>query len=149
MAAKHKLILISSEKMDRNKKEDRDEHALIRMSAKCRDFMDFDKEYIEIGAGNGESFLLKVFRAYSEDLKWVKNNYPIEEQKRIGFVTTKTLEKVTKNRKNIDVWVSDSTSEVVFGTDPEFLIKSKDTGVPPLRLAFSIKSSMSVKDSDP
>lgn len=126
--AKHKLILVSSDRMDKNKKEDRDEHNLIRMSAKCRDFMNFDKEYVEIEAENGAPLLLTVFRAYSDDLKWVKNNYSIEEQKRIGFVTTKTLEKVTKNKKDIDVWVSDNTSEVVFGTDPELLIKSKDTG---------------------
>lgn len=137
----HKLILVSSDRMDGNKKEDRNEHGLIRMSARTRDYMNFNKEYVEISAENKPPMLLKVFRAFSDDLKWVKENYSSEEQKQVGFVTTKVLEAITGDRKEkSDIWVSDDTDNVVFGVDPEFLIKSKESGniIPAINLLHHV-----------
>jgi len=133
-----KLILLASNKMDSNKKEDRNENSLIRMPGKVRSNMGFDEENVEIyPSGNSndriaKSQLLEIFHAYSADIKRIKEmvssgEITPEEATRIGFVTTNTLNKINggKSKKAKDIWVSNTIHDTVMGSDPEFLLFEK------------------------
>jgi len=130
--SKKKLILIASEKMDSNKKEDRNENGLIRMSAIARDSMDFEGR-IEISSEAGKALMLDIFQAYSADLKELKRRLDEgeispEELKRVGFVTSRTYNSITSGKKKIEnVWVSEKLESNVLGTDPEFLLFDKQS----------------------
>jgi len=131
--AKAKLILVPSEKMDNNKKEDRNEHGLIRMSAAARKHMGFD-EAVEVFPDTKSterrmksSMMLDIFKAFAGDIKALKEDgdYSASDMRRVGFVTTRTFRKITgaKNtapKKNI--WISDDVHDTVIGADPEFLL---------------------------
>jgi len=134
-----KLILLASDKMDTNKKENRNENCLIRMPAKVRKNMGFDEESVEIyPSGNSndrisKSQLLEIFHAYSTDIKKVKKmisdgEITTEEATRIGFVTTNTLNKINggKSKKIKDIWISNTIHDTVMGSDPEFLLFERD-----------------------
>jgi hypothetical protein len=137
--AKAKLILVPSEKMDNNKKEDRNEHGLVRMPSAARKNMGFDKT-VELSPDTKSAdrliksvMQLEIFQAFAADIKKLKaDGFTAEELKRVGFVTTRTFRKVTgakdkKPRKNI--WISNDVSKTIIGADPEFLLFNKDGGV--------------------
>ncbi len=123
-----KLILIASDKMDGNKKENRKEDKLIRMSAATRNYMEFSGE-VELSTADSEKdMLLDIFHAFSDDVKEIKSRIDggtlsTEEAKRVGFVTTRTYNSVTGgDKKTRNIWISDTLEENVLGTDPEFLL---------------------------
>ncbi len=133
--SRQKLILLASDKMDSNKKEDRNEDGLVRMSAKTREYMNFSDDSVEVyKSGNGSrSQLLEIFHAFGSDLKKLKGitdsgALSPEDKIRVGFVTTRTLNQV--NGGNVkqakDIWISDTISNVVMGSDPEFLLLNRD-----------------------
>jgi hypothetical protein len=134
------LVLIASDKMDSNKKKDRNENGLIRMPAKVRKSMGFSQESVEIYPGGNtndriaKSQLLEIFQAFSGDIKKVNQmvadgKITKEEATRVGFVTTYTLNKIngTKRVKKVDnIWISNTIHDTVIGSDPEFLLFEGD-----------------------
>jgi hypothetical protein len=129
--SREKLILVPSERMDRNKKENRNEHGLIRMSKTVRKFMGFD-EKVEVYPETDDTtkringaMLLTIFQAYSDDINKLKEvGYSEEELKRVGFVTYNTFRKITnsKAKSSKNIWVTNDIADTVIGADPEFLL---------------------------
>lgn len=131
-----KLILVASERMDNNRKDDRNEHGLVRMSAIARDYMGFHDDTVELWpvGSSGEdrinkAIVLKIFHAFGGDLKDVKtqikrNERSKEEYRRIGFVTTKIFDRICGGDRKIadNIWISDDIYDTVMGADPEFLL---------------------------
>ena len=73
--------------MDTNKKTDRNENGLIRMSAPTRDYMTFDKDFVEIWPQNTDTdkrincaVYLKIFKAFSSDIKKLRLNKITENE---------------------------------------------------------------------
>jgi len=133
---KKQLILVPSAKMDRNKKEDRYEDKLIRLGAKARENLGLlDEKTVELWPTTSvndrinRSKTLKIFRAFSEDLKILKDKeIDIDEYLRVGFVTTKTFEYICGNGADSskDIWISQSIDDTVIGGDPEFILVAGD-----------------------
>lgn len=136
MAGQKPLILLVSESMDDNKKEDRNEHHLVRMAASTRTNMGFEDK-VELWSAEGKSasarmktaLLLDIFHAFTKDVREVKRmiaagQLQAEDIKRIGFVTSKTYKRITGKDPGTpsNIWISDSIAETVIGADPEFLI---------------------------
>jgi len=117
--------------MDTNKKDGRNENSLIRMSADTRDNMGFYNGQVELWPSNPSgadrlkrSVSLKIFRAFSKDNKELANKLSKVERCRVGFVTTKTFNKIC-NKKEIkpdNIWISTDIHDTVIGADPEFLL---------------------------
>ena len=107
--------------MENNKKQDRDEHSLIRMSAAARKNMGFDK-VVEVSAK--QAAMLNIFQAYAADVQALKKSgdYSQEELRRVGFVTQATYDKITEGKALKNIWISDTVHETLFGADPEFLL---------------------------
>ena len=137
--AREKLILIPSEKMDLNKKEDRNEHGLVRMSKVARDSLGFDRS-VEIYPDTnntekrvGGAMLLDIFQAFSEDIKKARaDGISDADLKRVGFVTTKTFQKVTGSEDRIpqkSIWITKDVNDTVIGADPEFILFDNDGNV--------------------
>lgn len=130
MASRKKLILLPSRSMDNNRKEGRNESNLIRMAAKARQFLlSSDKVEIQTAAGTGSQgpVLLDVFHAFSTDVGKAKElikkgDLRITDLNRIGFVTTKTYNRITGGDRNTNIWVSSGAHDTVIGADPEFLL---------------------------
>jgi hypothetical protein len=136
---KKQLILVPSERMDSNKKKDRYEDKLIRLSAKARESLGLnDEKVVELWPSNSatdrinRSKTLNIFKAYSVDLKKLKENgLSTDEYERVGFVTTRTFEYICGNGANSqkDIWVSQSIDDTVIGGDPEFILINGDGSV--------------------
>ena len=130
--SRRKLILLSSEKMDDNKKEDRNENGLVRMSSKAREHMNFGDDNVEVyKTGDGDKpKSLEIFHAFASDLKVLKEMTALspEEKIRIGFVTSHTLKQVNggNSKQAKDIWISNTVKDVVMGSDPEFLLFNRD-----------------------
>lgn len=135
--ARKKLVLMVSKRMDTNKKEQRNENGLIRMSATARDNMGFHNDKVELwpADASGEerlnkSIMLTVFQAFKADITDLKKSGKVSEEKytRVGFVTTKTFDRICGGKKNQaeNIWISNDIYDTVIGTDPEFLIVAKD-----------------------
>lgn len=142
--ARQKLILVASDKMDNNKKSDRNEHTLIRMSSAVRSNMKFKEDSVELcpaGASAENQIartkMLSIFKAFAADIKKAKammdaGELSAAELKRVGFVTTKTLNSINGaagKKKNKNIWVSDTIENTVLGSDPEFLLFDRGTNV--------------------
>lgn len=139
--SKKKLILLASEHMDNNKKPDRNEDGLIRMSSAVRKHLKFKDDSVEIYPADGtaqsriaKTQVLQIFQSFLSDSRSIKKKVrageiTAEEAVRVGFVTTKTLNKINGGRrgnKSGDIWVSDTISDTVIGSDPEFLLFEKN-----------------------
>lgn len=134
MSKKKQLILIVSDLMNNNKKKGRNESSLVRMSENTRKFMHFEKDKVELYPSDTDtskrlkgSILLDIYKAYSSDLKKLKEkNLSEEEINRSGFVTTSTFKKITdeNTNDNKNVWISKDINDSVIGTDPEFIFKN-------------------------
>lgn len=138
MTSKNNLILMISPQMDANKKEDRNEHGLVRMSAKTRALMGFKDDSVELWNGVSDttriksSTILSIFKAFATDIAAAKDLIDKGELNkddfyRIAFVTTRTYQRIlSDNQKSGDVWITDSVADTVIGADPEFLLFTKD-----------------------
>jgi len=129
------LILIISEKMDSNKKQERYEDRLIRMGEAARNNLGLkDEKSIELWPDGStqdrinRSKVLEIFQAYSIDLKKAKESNPAADYDKIGFVTTKTFNFICKDkrRKKKNIWIADTIEDTVIGADPEFLLMNND-----------------------
>lgn len=127
--SKNKLILVVSDKMNNNTKRNEDD--LIRMSATTRENMKFEEDKVKVWTNDKieKSVLLTIFQAYSFDLKKLRKNKGLttEEINRVGFITSKTYNKIVLNKKPKDVWISDFIEDTIMGSDPEFLLFCRDT----------------------
>lgn len=130
--SKKKLILVPSKAMDGNKKKERNENKLIRMSARARTFMSFDDNQVEIWPQGGaeerkSSVLLDIFQAFTADINEVKKmvksgSLKSADLNRIGFVTTKMYNRITGGKPEKNIWISAGVHDTVAGADPEFLL---------------------------
>ena len=137
--SREKLILIPSETMDKNKKEDRNENGLIRMSKATRNNMEFDKnvEVYPVTTSTTKrmhgAMLLDIFHAFSSDIKMATEGGVSEDElNRVGFVTTKTYYKITGERsgnKKKNIWITDDIVDTIIGADPEFLLFNNEKEV--------------------
>lgn len=140
--SKSRLIIMASPKMDSNKKKNRDEKTLVRVSSAVRDYVGIHKDKVEVWPADSstesrikKSLMLTPFQAYKEDLSRLKSmveegSLTEEQYKRIGFVTTSVFNKIcgsVKVKNKGDIWVSNDIEDTVIGTDPEFLLFEKDT----------------------
>lgn len=137
--SRKRLALMVSEKMDTNKKEDRNENVLIRMSAAAREYMGFEGEKVELWPENAsgedrinKSIILSVYKAFSEDLKRLKEEIAsgkISEEKAltVGFVTNRTFSRICGgNKQTGNIWISEGIYDTVIGADPEFLLENEE-----------------------
>lgn len=133
--AKSKLLLVPSHSMDNNKKKDRNEDDLIRLSKSSRECLGLTTKvevYLNNNTGNRikSAKLLNIFKAFTKDIENCKDkDMTPEEIVRTGFVTTKTFEKITNNTQKNDIWVADNINDTVIGADPEFLLFDQDGNV--------------------
>jgi len=118
-----KMILVVSDNMDANKKPDRDEDSLVRLSAVARKSFDLDASQVEV-TGIAKHGMLNIHQAFSKDVKFAKNKFSTTELKRVGFVTTRMFKRLTgKVAKTAeDVWISETPLTTLIGADPEFLL---------------------------
>ncbi len=135
------LILVISDKMDSNRKSDRHEDKLIRIGESARENLgltnDKSVELWPEGSSTdriNRSKLLKIFKAYSSDLKKLKQPHMGgDEYLRVGFVTTKTFNYICGNQKSKksqkDIWISDTIEDTVLGADPEFVLMAPDNSI--------------------
>jgi hypothetical protein len=128
--AKKQLILVRSDRMDGNKKEDRNEHGLVRMSKVARDHMGF-KSTVEVYPQTNSteqrlkgSMLLEIFQAFTSDIRKLREEGYTEEQlKRVGFVSSRTYQKIVgSSTDKKSIWITEEISDTVIGADPEFLL---------------------------
>jgi len=132
---KSPLILVASDRMDSNKKNDRNENGLIRLGTIARDNLGLVGEKIvevwpdtDIEGRINRSKSLEIFQAYSSDLKKAKASMSANDFERVGFVTTTIFNYVCRdNRKNKEnIWLADTVEDTVVGGDPEFMLFEED-----------------------
>lgn len=137
---KKPLILMVSESMDGNKKDERNEDGLVRMSQATRNHMGFDSQvelwkHTEkpIDGKIKQAKLLKIFHAFKSDIQLLKktvNSGELEpkDTDRIGFVTSNTYHRLIggHEKTKADVWISETVEDVPLGADPEFLLFNED-----------------------
>ncbi len=125
------LILVVSDRMDSNKKQDRNENSLIRMGSKARERLGLANEKtVEIWPDTNDSDRihrsrgLEIFHAYSDEIKKAKESMPEEDFLRVGFVTTNTFNYICKDgrKKKQSIWIADTIEDTIIGGDPEFVL---------------------------
>ncbi|HLD89607.1 MAG TPA: hypothetical protein VI911_01065 [Patescibacteria group bacterium] len=138
MVNKSSLVLMVSPQMDNNKKEDRNEHGLVRMTAKTRALMGFKEDTVELWNGESDltriksSTVLSIFKAFSADIAAAKalvekGELDKEAIYNVAFVTTRTYQRIMADHKNDkNIWVTDGVADTVIGADPEFLLFTKE-----------------------
>jgi len=136
---KKQLILVPSKKMDSNRKKDRYEDKLIRIGSSARKSLGLnDEKVVELWPSTStkdrinRSKTLNIFKAYSADLKKLKNDgLSIDEYQRVGFVTTKIFEYICGSGADSekDIWISQSIDDTVIGGDPEFILINSNGSV--------------------
>lgn len=132
------LILVVSEKMDTNRKKSRYEDKLIRMGEKARDTLGLKNEKtVELWPEGpaidriSRSKMLEIFKAYSGDIKRIKESMPEDDYTRVGFVTSRTFDFICKDskKKKENIWIADTVEETVVGADPEFVLMNNDGSI--------------------
>ena len=140
---KNQIILVPSKLMDRNNK--RNECGLIRMNEKSRSNLGLSNDKsVELWPNTNtndrinRNRSLKIYKAYSDDIKHLDELGMSEEEKsRTAFVTLKVFNFICSSRistsdgKNKDakenVWIADSIEDTVIGADPEFVLVKDGT----------------------
>ena len=129
---KSQLVLVPSERMDNNQKQDRNEDRLIRMGVKARENLGLKNDKSvelwpdgDIKGKINHSKLLSIFQAFSSDLKELqRSGMSSEEYHRVGFVTTKTFRYICGSKKSSksSIWIADTIEDTIIGADPEFML---------------------------
>lgn len=121
---KRVIILSPSEKMDGNKKEGRVESELIRFNKAAREHFSFENGLeVSVSNNNGCSETLKVFQAFSEDIKKLRTKGISEEEiMNTGFVTTKIYKMLIGKANKVMISKAMSDTSFMIGADPEFLL---------------------------
>lgn len=137
---RQEVVLIASERMDGNKKKDRNENRLVRMPKKTRQSLSpkdltvelYNRERKGIERATN-SRLLKVHQAFSSDVKllngFIKKGLMTERDKRrVCFVSSETFKFITKRQLKVKVakaWIADTIVDILIGADPEFVLKDR------------------------
>lgn len=129
------LVLLISDRMDNNKKSDRNEHGLVRMAAVTRSTLKLNTNKINLQATeNSDAIQLELFQSFKDDIEKAKNKIDEgvlskSDYEKLGFVTTNTYNKIIGKRKNNTVLIVDNSvtkkyiiDKLLIGTDPEFLL---------------------------
>jgi len=132
------IILVVSEKMTTNKKQDRHEHNLIRMPALTRNNLSIKEDGVVL-TRNNTSCNLNVYKAFSADiLELKKQGISKADLCKIGFVTRDTFKKFTNAHRRIlksNIFISPhkphkrAPFKMLIGADPEFLLFNDDGNV--------------------
>lgn len=132
------LILVVSDRMDSNKKNNRNENGLIRLGVKARRNLGLTGEKVvevwpdtDTSGRINRSKSLEIFQAYSSDLKKAKESMSNDDFERVGFVTSTIFSYVCKDgRKNKEnIWLADTVEDTVVGGDPEFMLFDKNGNI--------------------
>ena len=132
------LILVISDRMDSNRKNDRNENGLIRLGVKARENLGLaDEKVVEVWPNTdisgriNRSKSLEIFQAYSSDLKKAKESMSADDFERVGFVTSTIFSYVCKNGSGSkeNIWLADTVEDTVVGGDPEFMLFNKDGNI--------------------
>lgn len=115
-----------SEKMDANKKEDRNENSLIRMAKVAREKLDPSNQGLDI-EGEKNSKHLKTFKAFSKDVKAVKELIAQDaleghDLNNTCFVSSSVFKQLGGKGTFLPINLTDTFSKLLIGTDPELLI---------------------------
>lgn len=140
-STKQELILVVSDNMNTNKKPDRNENSLVRMSAGARNSFVLAGKEIQI-SHQTRSSMLNVHQAFSSDIKKLKKEgFSPKDLKRVGFVTQNTFKKLTASNRSMlksNVFIGKPTKppkpkkapfNMLIGADPEFLLFDADGNV--------------------
>lgn len=130
---KQSLFLVVSDYMDTNKKDNRNEHALIRCSAATREALGNTADVLNLYNDRG-SALLNIHQAYANDLKLLKavGKIPIADISKVAFVTTDTMKKLIGDTDLKIATINYSFPKlkpVLLGADPEFLLFNNENNV--------------------
>jgi hypothetical protein len=132
---KAKLVLVISDKMDSNQKQDRYEDRLIRMGERARNNLGLkDEKSVELWPNGStkdrisRSKVLDIFQAYASDLKKAKMAVSAKDFNNVGFVTSKTYKFICtdKGKKKSNIWIADTIEDTIIGADPEFVLMNGD-----------------------
>lgn len=129
---KEQLILVISDRMESNKKPDRNEDKLIRLGSKVRDSFGLtDESEVELWPNTtakdriNRSRMLKVFHAFKSDIKKLRDQgMPEEDILRVGFVTRRTFDRLCPYNVDpkSDIHIATSIEDTFLGSDPEFIL---------------------------
>lgn len=137
---KKELILVVSENMTNNKKADRNEHGLIRMSSSARESINLEGPLTEV-VYSENSAKLSVFQAFLDDVRKLKEvGFTSDQLKRTGFVTQETFNRLCKSKERIlktgvligapeEKKKEKQDINILIGTDPEFLLFDNENNV--------------------
>jgi hypothetical protein len=122
------ILLVASNRMKENKKEDRHESVLLRMSEKVRTALKLTQKQQLLVYSDKNDLNLTIFKAYSEDIKKAKQYAKFINK--IAFVHPDTIYKLTgTNTEAIEVTLSDSFKDILIGTDPELLLYDDENNI--------------------
>lgn len=120
-SSRMKLRLQPSKKMTAVARDvEPDEHEFVRLSAAARRHFQPTGDVLRVFTAVGGEKFLQVKQAYKEDFRGVA------DPSRVGFVTSTTYAEITKGAAENPVWISESESELVIGSDPEFGLMGQD-----------------------
>jgi len=134
------IILVVSQNMSNNKKADRNENDLIRMSSPARDYFNFGNSKVEVVYKDNSS-TFGIFQAFAEDIRKLKNDgFTNEQLKQTGFVTEKTLRELYKGTGHIlrsgafigifkEKEKEKPVLNIYMGADPEFLLFDNNNSI--------------------
>ena len=124
-----KILLVRSESMDSNKKKDRNENSLLRVSKQTRSELNFKDDSAEVYKSNTDKAKsLTFFKAFAEDVKIAKillseGKISKADMNRICFVSSKTYAALGKKDSEIsEATISKELMRLLIGTDPELLL---------------------------
>jgi len=121
------IILFGSEAMDSNRKEGRQEGALIRFSENVRNNLKLDiNDQIHL-INDDNVYDKQVYKAFSKDIKKVESYIkeglvPAALINYIGFVTTNTIRRLGGNNNRLITSMTKQFDDFLIGTDPELLL---------------------------
>lgn len=127
------LLLMVSDRMDANKKDGRNEHALLRCSSTTREAIGNTISTLNL-LGDKSSVSLNIHQAYIDDLKLLKINdkLPIADVSKVAFVTTEIMRKLIGNTDLKVVPIKCGVPKLkptLLGADPEFLLFNNDGNI--------------------
>lgn len=134
------LILLPSDSMDGNKKQDRNEDTLLRVSKITRNSVIENLDNVKLD-GVDSIKELGVYKAFSKDLIRVRelileNVLNYEDSDRVAFVSSKTFKELGGEGQFLDFSKIDYKKQVelittlLIGTDPELLLMSQGKVIP-------------------
>lgn len=119
------LRLVPSKRMDQiGLDSNPEEHDFIRLGAAARAYFAPNGDIIRVFTAQGGERFLQLQKALIDDLRGITK----PNDRRTGFVTTSTY-KAIRSDQQVPVWVSESESDLMLGSDPEFGLLDEEGAV--------------------